>query len=207
MENLQQYADRAYEFLMVYGVQVVMALLTLWIGLIIIGFIVKLIHKTLTHRKVDESLRPFLTSLVSWSLKAMLFISVASMVGIQTTSFVAIIGAAGLAVGLALQGTLANFAGGVLILLFKPIRVGHLIEAQGFIGTVAEIQIFVTRLKTPDNKTVYIPNGILSNGSIINYTELGVIRIDLKIGVSYTADLKVAREALMEVMKAHPLVL
>jgi len=126
------------------------------------------------------------------------------MVGIQTTSFVAILGAAGLAVGLALQGTLGNFAGGVLILLFKPYKVGQLIEAQGHIGWVHEIQIFVTILTTPENKTVIIPNGAISNGNITNYSTLGKIRIDMVFGISYGSDIKKAKTVLENVMKEHP---
>ena len=163
----------------------------------------KITSKVMDKRGVDVSLRGFLLSLFSITLKVLLFISVAGMVGIETTSFIAIIGAAGLAVGLALQGTLANFAGGVLILLFKPYKVGDLIETQGTLGVVKEIQIFVSILLTPENKTVIIPNGAISNGNITNYTTEGLIRVDMTFGISYDADIKLARKSLMEVMQNH----
>jgi small conductance mechanosensitive channel len=135
-----------------HGPTFVLAIVTLIIGLWIIGRLTKLASKMLSKRNTDPSLNSFVSSMTNIGLKALLIISVADMVGIQTTSFVAIIGAAGLAVGLALQGTLANFAGGVLVLIFKPYKVGQLIEAQGHTGWVKEIQIFVTILTTPDNK-------------------------------------------------------
>ena len=150
---LQQANDMAIEYLPKLG----LAIVTLIIGLWIINAFIRFLKKTMTKRDVDPSLIPFTASLANVILKAMLLISVASMVGIQTTSFVAILGAAGLAVGLALQGSLANFAGGVLVLLFKPFKVGDVIEAQGFLGSVTGIQIFNTILHTPDNKKIIIP--------------------------------------------------
>jgi small conductance mechanosensitive channel len=129
------------------------------------------------------------------------------MVGIATTSFVAVLGAAGLAVGLALQGSLANFAGGVLILIFKPYNVGDLVEAQGHLGVVKEVQIFNTILLTPDNKRVIIPNGAVSNGSIVNYSAEGLLRVDLVIGIAYESDIPKAKEVLSKVMSDHQLVL
>ena len=144
MEKLQPYLTNIWNNVIDYAPKVLLALITLWIGLKIVGWIARILNNQFKIRGIDESLRPFLINLVSWILKVMVFISVASIIGIQTTSFVAILGAAGLAVGLALQGTLANFAGGVLIMIFKPFSVGHLIEAQGQLGTVLEIQIFTT---------------------------------------------------------------
>ena len=158
-------------------------------------------------RDVDISLQKFLKDLLGILMKVALLIAVAGQLGIATTSFVAILGAAGLAVGLALQGSLANFAGGVLIMLFKPIKVGDLIEAQGYTGVVDAINIFVTTLNTPDNKRVFIPNGPLSNGSITNYSTIGKLRVDLVIGISYDADIKKAKSVIMEVMKNNPQVL
>lgn len=204
---MEVYADKAWEAAMTYGPGVIKAILVLIIGLWIIGRVVSIARKVMEKRGVDPSLRPFLGSLVSVGLKAMLLISVAEMVGLETTSFVALIGAAGLAIGLALQGTLANFAGGVLILIFKPYKVGNLIEAQGHIGVVKEIQIFVTILTSPENKTVIIPNGAISNGNITNYTTQGLIRVDLSMGIAYDANIKDARKAIMEVMTNHPKVL
>ncbi len=158
-------------------------------------------------REVSISLRGFFMSLTSVLLKVMLLISIAEMVGIKTTSFIAILGAAGLAVGLALSGTLQNFAGGVMILLFKPFKVGDLIESQGRLGSVKEINIFVTILLTPENKTVILPNAAVSNGDIVNYTTEGVIRVDMTFGISYESNIKGAKDVLMKVIESHPKVL
>lgn len=207
MENLEAYGTELFTLIATYAPKVLLAIIVLLVGLRVVKALTKLADKAMSKQKVDETLRPFLHSMINWALKIMLFISAASMVGIETTSFVAVLGAAGLAVGLALQGTLTNFAGGVLILLFRPYLVGNLIEAQGHLGHVREIQIFVTILTTLDNKTVIIPNGAISNGDITNFTTLGVIRVDLVMGIAYDADIKKAKEALMEVMKKHPLVL
>lgn len=168
--DTQKLLEQGLNLIFEYGPGLLMAMLTLLIGLWIVRVVVKLISNSLSQAKVEESLSRFLCSLVSVLLKALLFVSVASMVGIETTSFIAIIGAAGLAVGLALQGSLANFAGGVLILLFKPYKVGNFIDAQGVTGTVKEIQVFNTILKTPDNKTIIVPNGSISNGIITNFS-------------------------------------
>jgi small conductance mechanosensitive channel len=205
--NFGKILEVVKSFILEYGFQVLGAIVFLLIGLWVINWLSKKINKTFIKRDMDDSLRPFLVGLISIGLKILLIISVAGMVGIKTTSFIAILGAAGLAVGLALQGSLANFAGGVLILIFKPFKTGELIEAQGHIGVVKEIQIFVTKLIDPQNRLVIIPNGVLSNGDIRNYTELGQVRVDLSIGVAYDADLKLAKETLMKVMLAHPKVL
>lgn len=207
MENVQQYIDMAWAMILQYTPKVLLALLTLFIGLKIINGIIKLMDKIFEKNKVDPTLRPFVGSLLSWGLKIMLFISIASMIGVQTTSFVAVLGAAGLAVGLALQGTLANFAGGALIMVFKPYKVGDLIEAQGHIGVVKEIQIFTTMLTSPQNKMVIIPNGSMSNGNIVNYTTLGLIRVDLSIGIAYNADIDTAKKILLEVMESDERIL
>jgi len=204
MGNAESMANNLIDLIMAYAPKVVTALIVLIVGLWIIKMVVNLVNRLMKSRDIDESLRPFLISMLSIVLKVMLFISAAGMIGIETTSFVAVLGAAGLAVGLALQGTLQNFAGGVLILLFKPYRVGDLIEAQGHLGSVKEIQIFVTILLTPENKTVIIPNGAISNGNITNYTLEGMIRVDLTFGISYGADIKKAKEVLLDVMANHP---
>lgn len=207
IDQAEELTTRAMDFLVDYGPQVLGAAIVLLIGLWVIKKVVKFSERLMVKRNLDASLVPFLRSMLNIVLKAMLVISVAGMVGIETTSFVAIMGAAGLAVGLALQGTLQNFAGGVLILIFKPYKVGDLIQAQGHLGVVKEIQIFVSILLTPDNKTVIIPNGAISNGDITNYTLEGKIRVDLTFGISYESDIKAARNALMAVMESHPKVL
>lgn len=205
--DFQAYTDQAVTLFVQYAPQVLLAIVVLVIGLWVINRLVSVVGNVMKKRGMDESLQPFIKSLLGMGLKAMLLISVAGMVGIETTSFVAVIGAAGLAVGLALQGTLANFAGGVLILIFKPYKVGDLIEAQGHLGAVKEIQIFVTILNTPESKTVIIPNGAISNGNITNYATEGKIRVDMTMGISYDADIKKAREVLMNVMTSHPKVM
>lgn len=136
-----------------------------------------------------------------------MFVSVIAQLGIQTTSFAAILAAAGLAIGLALQGSLANFAGGILIMLFKPIKIGDFIEAQGLSGTVKEIEIFTTKLNTSDNKEIIIPNGALSNGNIINYSTESTRRVDFTFGVGYASDIKKTKEVIFSVLNAHPLIL
>ena len=207
MEQYQGYVDTAVELIIQYAPKVLLAIITLVIGLWVIKFIVKGIKKGLEKSKVDESLKKFLTSLFSTLLKILLFISVASMIGIETTSFVAIMGAAGLAIGFALQGSLGNFAGGVLILLFKPFKVGDFIDAQGYMGSVKAIQIFNTILKTPDNKTIIIPNGGLSSGSITNFSTEPTRRVDMTFGIGYGDDLKKAKEALNNIVNADSRVL
>lgn len=204
---MEKYLSKAVEMIMEYGPKFLLALVVLIVGFIIINKLVKVSRKLMRKREVEPSLSGFVSSLINIGLKALLLISVADMIGIETTSFVAILGAAGLAVGLALQGTLANFAGGVLILLFKPYKVGDLVEAQGHLGHVKAIQIFVTILVTPDNKTVILPNGAVSNGDIVNFTREGKIRVDLVMGIAYGADIKAAREALLPVMQNHDKVL
>ncbi len=190
-----------------YAPKVLTALAILIIGWIIIGFIVKASKKLMQKKGLDETLQNFLASLVGWSLKILLFVTVISQLGVATTSFAAILGATGLAIGLALQGALANFAGGVLIMIFKPFKIGDLIEAQGVLGVVKEIEIFTTKITSPENKLIIIPNGILSNGNITNYSEEGKLRVDLTIGVSYDADIKQTKDILMQVLTSNSKVL
>jgi small conductance mechanosensitive channel len=206
-ENFSEYTDKAYDLIITYGLSLITAILVLVIGLWIINVVVKRTEKVMQKRDVNVSIRGFLKSLISILLKLMLLISIAKMVGIETTSFIAVLGAAGLAVGLALQGTLANFAGGVMILLFKPFKVGDLIESQGHFGKVKEIHIFVTILLTPENKTVILPNASVSSGDIVNYTTEGVIRVDMVFGISYDSNIKQAKEVLMNIIENHPNVL
>ncbi|MFC1851981.1 mechanosensitive ion channel family protein [candidate division CSSED10-310 bacterium] len=207
MKDVEQYYDKAIEMIMEHGPRIILAFIVLIVGLLIIKLVVRALKRAFERSNVDQSLKSFLKSLVSILLKALLFISVASMIGIATTSFVAIIGAAGLAVGLALQGSLANFAGGVLILLFKPYKVGDFIEAQGHAGTVHEIQVFNTVVKTPDNKTIIIPNGPLSGGSITNYSTEEERRVDMTFGIGYNDDLLKAKTLLETAVQENNLIL
>jgi small conductance mechanosensitive channel len=187
--------------IMEYGSRVLLAVATLLIGWWLVNKVTREIGKLLALRHADLALQGFISTLANIILKILLMVSVASMIGIETTSFVAAIGAAGLAVGLALQGSLSNFAGGVLILLFRPFRIGDWIEAQGVSGTVDAIQIFHTVLRTGDNKTVIVPNGNLSNGIITNTNRQPTRKITLDIGVDYDADLQKGREVLLELAK------
>lgn len=178
-----------------YSGKLTLAVITLLVGWWLISRLTSSIGRMLEARKVDRALSSFISSLVSIVLRILLLISVASMIGVETTSFIAMIGAAGLAIGLALQGSLANFAGGVLIMLFRPFRAGDWIEAQGVSGSVDSIQIFHTTLKTADNKVVIVPNGALSNGHITNYCASRV-GVPTSISVSITpATSKSARGA------------
>jgi small conductance mechanosensitive channel len=193
--------------IMDYGMKLIYAAVVLIIGLWIIKMVMKALNKVMFKRSIDASLIPFLSSLVSMLLKALLGISVLSMLGIEMTSFIAILGAAGLAVGMALSGTLQNFAGGVMLLIFRPFVVGDLIEAQGFVGVVKEIQIFITILTTPDNKTIIIPNGPLSNGSLTNYSTQDTRRVDWTFGIGYGDKTEDAQKILMELMNADERIL
>ncbi len=158
-------------------------------------------------RNVDASLSPFLKSMINVILKVLLVISVMGMIGIEMTSFIAILGALGLAVGMALSGTLQNFAGGAMILLFKPFKVGDYIDAQGYSGTVKEIQIFNAILTTPDNKTIIIPNGGLSTSSMVNYSTEKTRRVDFTFGIGYSDDIDKAKAVLLDIVKENKLIL
>lgn len=204
---MEKYLNAIKSLLIEYSPKVLTALVILIVGLFIIGLIVKMTKKVMKRRNVDETLQTFLANLLSWSLKILLFVSVVAKLGIETTSFAAVLAAAGLAIGLALQGSLSNFAGGALIMIFKPFKIGDLIEVQGELGTVKEIEIFTTKLIGLSNKEIIIPNGALSNGNIINYTSLGTRRVDLVFGVSYDADIKQTKEVLMNVLKSNTKVL
>jgi small conductance mechanosensitive channel len=207
MESLEEIMQWLSEMAVNYGLKLIGALLVLIIGLWIIKAIMKAIKRNFEKRNMDESLKPFLLSMISALLKIMLAISVLTMLGIEMTSFIAILGAAGLAVGLALSGTLQNFAGGVMILIFKPFKVGDFIDAQGYMGTVNQIQIFVTILLTPDNKTIVIPNGPLSTGALVNFSAQENRRVDWTLGIAYGDNYQKASEWVMEMMKADKRIL
>lgn len=207
MEKFTEVIERLYGLAIRYGLKFILAIVVLIVGLIVIKWITKAMVRMMKKGNVNESLIPFLKSLTSILLKVMLVISVMGMVGIQMTSFIAVLGAAGLAVGLALQGTLQNFAGGVMILLFKPYEVGNFIEAQGFMGTVKEIQIFTTVLLTPDNRKVIIPNSPLATGSITNFSAMPTRRIDFSFGIGYADDIDKAKALLLKMAESDERVL
>lgn len=207
MNDIPNYLQFLGTKLMEYSPKLFSSLLLLVIGLWLISIVTKSLKRIMTKRNVEPTLGNFLGNLIFWTLRVLLFVIVISKLGIETSSLVAILGAAGLAIGLALQGSLSNFAGGILIILFKPFKVYDLIEAQGEIGTVQEIQIFSTKLINAVNQTIYIPNGILSNSVIINYTQQGRRRIDQVIGISYNANITQAKEVLIKSLKNHPNIL
>ncbi|WP_068829599.1 mechanosensitive ion channel family protein [Pseudomonas sp. BMS12] len=197
LEELIKLSESWLPVVLEYSGKVTLALLTLLLGWWLINRVTRRLQRLMAGRRVDAALTSFIGSLANMGLKVLLLVSVASMVGISTASFIAVIGAAGLAIGLALQGSLSNFAGGVLILLFRPFRIGDWIEAQGVSGTVDSIQIFHTVLRTVDNKTVILPNGALSNGAIVNSSHQATRKVIFNIGVDYDADLQAAREVLL----------
>ncbi len=207
MGNIQAYIDQAVALVMAYGPKLLLAILTLFFGLYIIKAVTKTAKRVMKKREMDESLRPFFSSLINVTLKTLLIISVMGMIGIEMTSFIAILGAAGLAIGMALSGTLQNFAGGVIILIFRPFKVGDFLEAQGYMGIVKEIQIFNTILLTVDNRTVIIPNAPLSAGTMINYSAQSERRVDFTFGIGYSDDIDKTKSVLRELINADERIL
>ncbi len=205
--QITDYASTFIQVLIDYSPKLISAIIVLFVGLYAIRLINRLIRRIMVKRNLDATLTKFLADILLWVLRVLLFVTFISNLGIETSSFVAILGAMGLAVGLSLQGSLSNFAGGMLIIMFKPFKVGHTIEAQGVIGTVSEIQIFVTKLINGNNQTIFIPNGSLSNGTIINYSLQGFRRADLTIAISYDTDIKKARDIITTVLDNNPKIL
>ena len=198
--DMQKWLDKAIELGSEYGIKVLGTIVIWIVGNWIIKKMLKVLTKGMARSDYDKGLQTFLRNLIGWTLKVLLIIAILGNLGIETTSFAAILAAAGLAVGLALQGSLSNFAGGVLLMIFKPFKLGDVIEAQGEIGVVKEIEIFTTKLNTPDNKEVIIPNGVLSNGNITNYSSEKYRRVDIVMGVNYNADIKLTKDVLLKVI-------
>ena len=190
-----------------YSFKAVYALGLLIVGLFAIKLTIRLTKKILTTRRVEETNQTFLGNLIGWGLKELLLVAVISKLGVDTTALAAVMAAASLGIGLALQGALANFAGGVLIILFKPFRVGNVVDVQGEIGVVKNIEIFTTQILTPTGKRVIIPNGTLANSNIIYISAEGKLRVDLTIGVGYDENIKQTKDVLMAVLTSHPKVL
>ncbi len=207
MNEAHNYLLSFESFMIQFAPKLIGAIAVLVIGFWLTGWFSRLAKRGMDKRGLDISLQSFLSSMVSVVFKVMILITVAGMMGIQTTSFVALIGAAGLAVGLALQGSLSNFAGGVLTLVFKPYVVGDLIEAQGQFGEVKEIQIFNTILLTSNNKTVILPNGAVSNGTIINHSRHGNLRLDLPLIIDAKSDIQKARAIILDILSANEFVM
>lgn len=190
-----------------YVPKILVAFLILFIGIYAIRITLRIAKTILAKREIDATLSKFLVDILNWVLKILLFVTFVSQLGIETSSIVAILGAASLAVGLSLQGSLSNFAGGMLIILFKPFKVGDLIETQNIMGTVEEIQIFVTKIITANGQMVFAPNGTLSNGTITNYSTLGIRRSELIFSISYKSDLQVVKNIMTNVVKQNTLII
>ncbi|MEW6999129.1 mechanosensitive ion channel family protein [Colwelliaceae bacterium BS250] len=207
MNMIQKHLDTFINLAITFGSNILVAVLVFWITLWIVKRIVKLVDMAMASRKVEVTLHKFLVSIISIALKTVAIIIFASMIGVETASLIALLGAAGLAVGLALQGSLSNFAGGIIILFFKPFKAGDVIEAQGFTGKIEEIQIFNTIMITFDNRKIFIPNGLLSNGCLVNDFTQKVRRVDMVFGVSYSDNIPTVRKVLESVLAADSRVL
>ncbi|MBS9523425.1 mechanosensitive ion channel [Litoribacter ruber] len=205
--TIEHFTRRAIDAAWIVVPSIILALIYYFIGMYIIRFLVKTVNNIFTKYEIEVSLAIFLSSFIRVILYVVLILAVASTLGFPITSFIAILGAAGLAVGLALQGSLSNFAGGVLILIFKPFKVGHTIEAQGTLGSVERIDILYTTVRNFDNRVVIIPNGGLANSSIINLSMKPTRRVELSLGVAYGTDLKKTREIILDVLKKDERVL
>src|SRR5690606_11450131 len=205
--DIKKWTEMGLELAANYGVKIIGAIIIWIVGSWIIKKMLSGTRKVMTKQNYDESLQKFLLNLLGWALRVLLVLAILAKLGVETTSFAAILAAAGLAVGMALQGSLGNCAGGVLLMIFKPIKIGDLIEAQGEMGVVKEIEIFTTKLIGLSNKEIIIPNGALSNGNIINYTTQGTRRVDLVFGVGYDSDIKKTKDVLLNVLLSHPKIL
>ncbi|WP_459212358.1 mechanosensitive ion channel family protein [Aquimarina rhabdastrellae] len=190
-----------------YGLKILGGILALIIGLWIIKMVMKAITKAFDKSKIDHTLKPFLVTLVNFLLKVLLFISIAGIVGIPTATFAALLAAIGLAIGGAFNGSLGHMAAGVMLLIFRPFKVGDLIETGGKLGFVKEISVFVTILETFQNKTEIIPNGAITSGTITNLTTIGNLRVDMPFGIQYGADIKKAKQIVLDVLSNDPNVL
>jgi small conductance mechanosensitive channel len=204
MEDLVQ---KGYVFLAAYGLKIVFAIVILVVGRWVAKLFGKLTQRVMEKRKIEETLRSFTGNLIYYALLTFVILAALSQLGIQTTSFIAVIGAAGLAVGLALQGSLANFASGFLMIIFRPFKVGDFIEGAGVSGTVESLQIFTTQLRTPDNKKIIIPNSSLTGDNIVNWSATGTRRVDMVFGIGYEDDIDKAKKIIFEILAADDRIL
>ncbi|MES2812402.1 MAG: mechanosensitive ion channel domain-containing protein [Bacteroidota bacterium] len=207
MENKEYYINTFKKFIFDYSANIITALIILVVGLWLSKFVARSFRKILISRNVEITLVEFLEDLVFWGIRVLVFIAVISKLGVETSSFVAILGAAGLALGLSLQGSLANFAGGILIILFKPFKVGDKIEVQGETGKVEDIQIFSTKILTANNHMVYIPNGLLSNGKIKNHSQKDTTRNDFEIALTHEQNSAEIKSKIEESIASNALIL
>lgn len=198
MENI---VEKIWELITIYGLKVVAAIAVLIVGRWVAKGMTGFTEKVMNKRQVDPTIVSFVANMTYISLMVFVVLAALGQLGIQTTSFIAVIGAAGLAVGLALQGSLSNFAAGFLMIIFRPFKVGDFIEGAGVAGTIEKIQIFTTQLKTPDNKTIIIPNAKLSGDNIVNYSVKGTRRVDLVFGIGYGDDIDKARKVITDIIK------
>ena len=199
--DLSNIIPKLQEWAAFYGLKIVAAVVLFIVGRWIAKLLRNLVERMMTKGKVDEALVKFVGNITYIALIVIVVIAALNQLGIQTTSFIAIIGAAGLAIGLALQGSLANFAAGVLMIIFRPFKVGDYVEGAGAAGTVEEISIFTTVLKSPDNKIIIVPNAKITGDNIVNYSAKDSRRLDLVIGVSYSDDLQKVKEVLYDILK------
>ncbi len=202
IENIDVYISRFITNLVDYAPSLISAIVVLVIGMLIIKLFRRIVKNLMTKRNLDPTLLKFVLDVFTWVFRVLLFVTVIEQLGVKTTSFMAALGAAGIAIGLALQGSLSNFAGGLLIILFKPFRVGDYIEAQGQAGTVNSIQIFSTKVITGNNQVIYMPNGALSNGTIKNFSQEPLRRAEITLSVGYNTDLKLVKAEIFRVIEA-----
>lgn len=204
---MDNYIAMFQNYITVYGIKILGAIAILIIGLWITKIISRSFNKILTKKEIDETLVKFFTAMVKTALVAFVIIAAISQAGVETTSFIAVLGAAGLAVGLALQGSLSNFASGVMLIIFKPIKVGDYIEGGGMEGTVEEIGIFITTLTSLDNKVIFVPNSKMTSDNIVNYTLKDTRRVDLIFGIGYKEDINKSKQVIIDVLKANTKIL
>lgn len=206
-DNSSQLLQAGLDLVMQYGPKLLAAIVIFYVGKLLAKWLKRLVTRMMNKGNVDPLIVSFTSSLVYMAMMVFVVVATLGQVGIQTTSFIAILGAAGLAIGLALQGSLANFAAGFLLIIFRPFKVGDVVEAAGVTGKVDDIQIFTTTLKTPDNKTIIVPNAKLSGDNIINYSTQKTRRVDMVVGVSYDAELKEVRSILEDIVNADERIL
>lgn len=209
-KNMQQFLDfleKNQQLILSYSVKVLVALVILYLGRWLAKSLTRMLEKALLHKKVDRAVVSFLSGIIQAAIMVATVLIALSQVGIQTASFIAILGAAGLAIALALQGSLSNFASGVLIILFRPFRAGDFVDAAGVSGVVEKIEIFQTVLKSADNKRIIVPNSQITGSAIVNYSAETTRRVDLVVGISYDSDLKKAKELLEQILKADSRIL
>ncbi|MGD1895408.1 MAG: mechanosensitive ion channel family protein [Phormidesmis sp.] len=207
IESFSELLVAAQPIVLSFVSRLAIAIIIFFVGRVIARFAKRVVKKIMTRARIDPTLTVFATNILFYAIMSFVVLAVLGQVGIETTSLVAAIGAAGLAIGLALQGSLTNFAAGIIIIIFRPFQVGDWVEADGYSGYILEIELLMTTLKTLDNRTVVIPNGKLTEGDLVNYSTQGTLRLDLVIGVDYSTDIDRVKAIFMDVMTANSRVL